>query len=134
MNARADWTLIFPPVLSLTQILLPSELFLYIFESEETEVAMSTFADLHGVSEEAHPIPDQGLMGITEENQVFKCLFLSDPQMADDDSFFYLGTTTGDILKMNPRTKLLADTGPAKDKFSLVSRDCQTLLCPAVFS
>ncbi|XP_027423567.1 cilia- and flagella-associated protein 52 isoform X2 [Zalophus californianus] len=39
--------------------------------------------------------------------------------MADDDSFFYLGTTTGDILKMNPRTKLLADTGPAKDKFSL---------------
>uniref|UniRef100_A0A8D1FLQ2 Cilia- and flagella-associated protein 52 n=1 Tax=Sus scrofa TaxID=9823 RepID=A0A8D1FLQ2_PIG len=39
--------------------------------------------------------------------------------MASDDSFFYLGTTTGDILKMNPRTKLLADTGPAKDKFSL---------------
>ncbi|XP_031208751.1 cilia- and flagella-associated protein 52 isoform X3 [Mastomys coucha] len=39
--------------------------------------------------------------------------------MADDDSFFYLGTTTGDILKMNPRTKLLADTGPMKDKFSL---------------
>nr|XP_020760200.1 cilia- and flagella-associated protein 52 [Odocoileus virginianus texanus] len=39
--------------------------------------------------------------------------------MANDDSFFYLGTTTGDILKMNPRTKLLADTGPAKDKFSL---------------
>ncbi|OWK14718.1 hypothetical protein Celaphus_00001022, partial [Cervus elaphus hippelaphus] len=40
--------------------------------------------------------------------------------MANDDSFFYLGTTTGDILKMNPRTKLLADTGPAKDKFSLM--------------
>ncbi|XP_065753335.1 cilia- and flagella-associated protein 52 isoform X1 [Phocoena phocoena] len=39
--------------------------------------------------------------------------------MADDDSFFYLGTTTGDILKMSPRTKLLADTGPAKDRFSL---------------
>uniref|UniRef100_A0A2K5NBB4 Cilia- and flagella-associated protein 52 n=1 Tax=Cercocebus atys TaxID=9531 RepID=A0A2K5NBB4_CERAT len=39
--------------------------------------------------------------------------------MADDDSFFYLGTTTGDILKMNPRTKLLTDAGPAKDKFSL---------------
>lgn len=48
--------------------------------------------------------------------------------MANDDSFFYLGTTTGDILKMNPRTKLLADTGPAKDKFSLVSRDHQSLL------
>ncbi|XP_045055232.2 cilia- and flagella-associated protein 52 isoform X3 [Desmodus rotundus] len=39
--------------------------------------------------------------------------------MASDDSFFYLGTTTGDILKMNPRTKLLADAGPVKDKFSL---------------
>ncbi|XP_016787888.1 cilia- and flagella-associated protein 52 isoform X2 [Pan troglodytes] len=37
----------------------------------------------------------------------------------NDDSFFYLGTTTGDILKMNPRTKLLTDVGPAKDKFSL---------------
>ncbi|XP_005399437.1 PREDICTED: cilia- and flagella-associated protein 52 isoform X2 [Chinchilla lanigera] len=39
--------------------------------------------------------------------------------MANDDSFFYLGTTTGDILKMNPRTKLLTDTGPVKDKYSL---------------
>ncbi|XP_058531584.1 cilia- and flagella-associated protein 52 isoform X2 [Ochotona princeps] len=39
--------------------------------------------------------------------------------MAEDDSFFYLGTTTGDILKMNPRTKLLTDTGPLKDKYSL---------------
>ncbi|XP_054312590.1 cilia- and flagella-associated protein 52 isoform X1 [Pongo pygmaeus] len=39
--------------------------------------------------------------------------------MDDDDSFFYLGTTTGDILKMNPRTKLLTDAGPVKDKFSL---------------
>ncbi|XP_003340387.1 cilia- and flagella-associated protein 52 isoform X1 [Monodelphis domestica] len=38
--------------------------------------------------------------------------------MAEDDSFFYIGTTTGDILKLNPRTKLLADTGPVKDKFS----------------
>lgn len=45
--------------------------------------------------------------------------------MAGDDSFFYLGTTTGDILKMNPRTKLLVDTGPVKDKLSLVSRTQQ---------
>jgi hypothetical protein len=48
--------------------------------------------------------------------------------MADDDSFFYLGTTTGDILKMNPKTKLLADTGPVKDKFSLVSRNHQDMI------
>lgn len=48
--------------------------------------------------------------------------------MADDDSFFYLGTTTGDILKMNPKTKLLADTGPLKDKFSLVSRNHQGMI------
>jgi hypothetical protein len=53
--------------------------------------------------------------------------------MADDDSFFYVGTTTGDILKMNPRTKLMADTGPVKDKYSLVSRDHQELICPAIF-
>ncbi|XP_072497161.1 cilia- and flagella-associated protein 52 isoform X1 [Notamacropus eugenii] len=39
--------------------------------------------------------------------------------MAEDDSYFYIGTTTGDILKLNPRTKLLADTGPVKEKFSL---------------
>nr|KAF6455336.1 cilia and flagella associated protein 52 [Rousettus aegyptiacus] len=39
--------------------------------------------------------------------------------MASDDCFFYLGTTSGDILKMNPRTKLLADSGPVKEKFSL---------------
>ena len=48
--------------------------------------------------------------------------------MADDDSFFYVGTTTGDILKMNPKTKLLADTGPVKDKFSLVSRNHQDMI------
>ncbi|XP_069883076.1 cilia- and flagella-associated protein 52 isoform X2 [Dipodomys merriami] len=39
--------------------------------------------------------------------------------MADDDSFFYIGTTTGDVLKVNPKTKLMADTGPKKDKYSL---------------
>ncbi|XP_038597985.1 cilia- and flagella-associated protein 52 isoform X1 [Tachyglossus aculeatus] len=38
--------------------------------------------------------------------------------MAEDDSYFYIGTTTGDLLKVNPRTKLLSDTGPLKDKFS----------------
>ena len=71
--------------------------------------------------------------GIAEKKTpVFTSLLLSD-QIAVDDSFFYLGTTTGDILKMNPRTKLLADTGPAKDKFSLVSTDPQSLLCPALF-
>lgn len=73
------------------------------------------------------------LVGLTGETQVFRFLFLSDSQMASDDSFFYLGTTTGDILKMNPRTKLLADAGPVKDKFSLVSRDHQSLLHFAVF-
>lgn len=54
--------------------------------------------------------------------------------MADDDSFFYLGTTTGDILKMNPRTKLLADTGPVKDKYSLVSRTCQGMFWSSLMS
>uniref|UniRef100_H2R2Q2 Cilia- and flagella-associated protein 52 n=2 Tax=Pan TaxID=9596 RepID=H2R2Q2_PANTR len=47
----------------------------------------------------------------------------------NDDSFFYLGTTTGDILKMNPRTKLLTDVGPAKDKFSLGVSEIICLIC-----
>lgn len=72
----------------------------------------------------------RGLIGITEETQVFRFLFPSAPQMASDDCFFYLGTTSGDILKMNPRTKLLADSGPVKEKFSLVSRGHQSLFCP----
>lgn len=54
----------------------------------------------------------------------------SDPQIPSDDSFFYLGTTTGDILKMNPRTKLMADTGPVKDKYSLVSKRPSALALP----
>lgn len=88
---------------------------------------MRTFVGL-SVSEKAHPIPDRapehhwGKPGPQDS-------LSSDPQMASDDSFFYLGTTTGDILKMNPRTKLMADTGPVKDKFSLVSGDLHSLLC-----
>lgn len=106
------------------------KLFLPTFGSEKIEVAMCIFIGL-GVSEKAYPIPDQanghhwGKPGVQDS-------LSSDPQMASDDSFFYLGTTTGDILKMNPRTKLMADTGPVKDKFSLVSGD-HSLLCFAVF-
>ncbi|KYO40820.1 cilia- and flagella-associated protein 52 isoform B [Alligator mississippiensis] len=40
--------------------------------------------------------------------------------MADDDSYFYVGTTSGDILKLNTKSKLMSDYGPMKDKFSLV--------------
>ncbi|XP_006030147.1 cilia- and flagella-associated protein 52-like isoform X1 [Alligator sinensis] len=39
--------------------------------------------------------------------------------MADDDSYFYVGTTSGDILKLNTKSKLMSDYGPMKDKFSL---------------
>uniref|UniRef100_A0A7M4EJQ1 Cilia- and flagella-associated protein 52 n=1 Tax=Crocodylus porosus TaxID=8502 RepID=A0A7M4EJQ1_CROPO len=38
--------------------------------------------------------------------------------MADDDSYFYVGTTSGDILKLNTKSKLMSDYGPMKDKFS----------------
>lgn len=112
-------------------ILPHSELFLPILESDKISHEHLCWSSWGLRESSSHPC--FGLMGITGKTQAFRPLFLSDPQMADDDSFFYLGTTTGDILKMNPRTKLLADTGPAKDKFSLVSRDHRRLSCPALF-
>ncbi|XP_066442698.1 cilia- and flagella-associated protein 52 [Eleutherodactylus coqui] len=39
--------------------------------------------------------------------------------VAEDDSCFYCGTSTGDILKVNMKTKLLNSCGPQKDRFSL---------------
>ncbi|XP_028829346.1 cilia- and flagella-associated protein 52 isoform X2 [Denticeps clupeoides] len=38
--------------------------------------------------------------------------------ISEDDSFFFCGTTSGDILKVNPKTKLLNSCGPIKQKFS----------------
>ncbi|KAM8797004.1 cilia- and flagella-associated protein 52 [Eudromia elegans] len=40
-------------------------------------------------------------------------------KMADDDSYFYVGTSSGDILKLNPNNKLMSDYGPQKEKFSM---------------
>ncbi|XP_077979702.1 cilia- and flagella-associated protein 52-like [Glandiceps talaboti] len=39
--------------------------------------------------------------------------------MDEDDSFFYCGTTSGDILQVNANRCILAHYGPAKTKFSL---------------
>ncbi|XP_069606735.1 cilia- and flagella-associated protein 52 [Ranitomeya imitator] len=39
--------------------------------------------------------------------------------VAEDDSCFYCGTSTGDILKVNTKNKLLSSCGPQKDRFSL---------------
>ena len=39
--------------------------------------------------------------------------------MDEHDNYFYCGTTTGDVLKMNMSTMLMSNFGPAKDKFSL---------------
>ncbi|PIO15726.1 hypothetical protein AB205_0206300, partial [Aquarana catesbeiana] len=39
--------------------------------------------------------------------------------VAENDSCFYCGTSTGDILKMNTKTKLLNSCGPQKGRFSL---------------
>ena len=36
-----------------------------------------------------------------------------------DDKYFYCGTTTGDILKINFETKLLVVYGPSKTRYSL---------------
>ncbi|XP_008315004.1 cilia- and flagella-associated protein 52 [Cynoglossus semilaevis] len=40
-------------------------------------------------------------------------------EITDDDQFIYCGTTSGDIMKINLKTKLLCDCGPVKTKYSL---------------
>uniref|UniRef100_A0A8C5R5C0 Cilia- and flagella-associated protein 52 n=1 Tax=Leptobrachium leishanense TaxID=445787 RepID=A0A8C5R5C0_9ANUR len=46
--------------------------------------------------------------------RIVNCLAIS-----EDDTYFYCGTSTGDILKMNMKTKLLNSCGPEKNRFSL---------------
>ncbi|KFW11228.1 WD repeat-containing protein 16, partial [Eurypyga helias] len=38
--------------------------------------------------------------------------------MADNDNYFYVGTSSGDVLKVNTNNKLMTDHGPQKEKFS----------------
>ncbi|XP_048871689.1 cilia- and flagella-associated protein 52 [Brienomyrus brachyistius] len=45
--------------------------------------------------------------------RVVKCVVI-----AEDDDFFYCGTSSGDVLKVNLRTKLLNSCWPVKQKFS----------------
>ncbi|KAF7249171.1 Cilia- and flagella-associated protein 52 [Varanus komodoensis] len=40
--------------------------------------------------------------------------------MTNDDTYFYIGTSTGDVLKINTKSRLMSDYGPVKEKFSLV--------------
>ncbi|KFO86672.1 WD repeat-containing protein 16, partial [Buceros rhinoceros silvestris] len=39
-------------------------------------------------------------------------------KMADDDSHFYVGTSSGDVLKVNTNNRVMTDYGPQKKKFS----------------
>lgn len=45
--------------------------------------------------------------------RIVKCV-----QVSEDDQFMFCGTTSGDILQINMRTKLLYHYGPPKEKFS----------------
>ncbi|KAG5278993.1 hypothetical protein AALO_G00104960 [Alosa alosa] len=45
--------------------------------------------------------------------RIVKCI-----EIPEDDSYFYCGTTSGDILKVNFSTRLLNGCGPVKHKFS----------------
>lgn len=47
---------------------------------------------------------------------------MSIPQISEDDRFIFCGTTSGDIMKINLKTRLLSDCGPVKTKYSLVGR------------
>uniref|UniRef100_A0A8D0EWU9 Cilia- and flagella-associated protein 52 n=1 Tax=Strix occidentalis caurina TaxID=311401 RepID=A0A8D0EWU9_STROC len=49
-------------------------------------------------------------------------------KVADDDNYFYVGTSSGDVLKLNTDKKLMTDYGPQKEKFSLVSSSSVTLV------
>ncbi|NXX44697.1 CFA52 protein, partial [Tricholaema leucomelas] len=40
-------------------------------------------------------------------------------KMADDDNYFYVGTSSGDVLRVTTRNKLMTNYGPQKEKFSL---------------
>lgn len=46
--------------------------------------------------------------------------------MADDDSYFYVGTSSGDVLKVNTNNRVMTDYGPQKKKFSAVSSSSGT--------
>ena len=46
--------------------------------------------------------------------RVVRCI-----EMAEDDSFFYCGTTTGDIMAVNMFSNNFQTLGPEKEKFSL---------------
>ncbi|KAK0149603.1 Cilia- and flagella-associated protein 52 [Merluccius polli] len=45
--------------------------------------------------------------------RIIKCI-----KIAEDDQYFFCGTTSGDILKVNLKTRLLNSCGPVKQKFS----------------
>lgn len=55
--------------------------------------------------------PDECLMG--QLKRIVKCI-----EVDENDAFFYCGTTSGDILKINMKTHKLSNFGPAKMKFS----------------
>ncbi|KAK2514711.1 hypothetical protein Q9233_014867 [Columba guinea] len=47
------------------------------------------------------------------------CNFSTLLNMTDDDDDFYLGTTSGDVLKVNTSSKVVTACGPQKKKFSM---------------
>ncbi|NXN25863.1 CFA52 protein, partial [Nycticryphes semicollaris] len=50
---------------------------------------------------------------IGKVKRVMKCI-----RMAEDDSAFYIGTTSGDILKVSTKQKTMSEFGPQKKKFA----------------
>lgn len=54
--------------------------------------------------------------------RIVKCI-----EVDENDSFFYCGTTSGDILKINMKTQLLSNFGPVKGKFSRGIADMKIL-------
>ncbi|XP_054461063.1 cilia- and flagella-associated protein 52 [Anoplopoma fimbria] len=56
--------------------------------------------------------------------RIVKCI-----EISEDDQLIYCGTTSGDIMKINLKTGLLSDCGPAKEKYSMGVNVIRILKC-----
>ncbi|TUJ41097.1 Cilia- and flagella-associated protein 52 [Bagarius yarrelli] len=67
--------------------------------------------------------PNECQMG--QLKRVIKCM-----ELDKDDSFFYCGTTSGDVLRVNLKSRLLNSCGPQKNRFRKTSKELLRIQVP----
>ncbi|XP_069728433.1 cilia- and flagella-associated protein 52 isoform X2 [Phaenicophaeus curvirostris] len=87
----------------------PSSLYLMSLGGQDDGSGTMRVWELDSVKRNIHPTECR----TAQLKRMFTCV-----KIADDDSYFYVGTTSGDILKVNTNTKVMASYGPAKKTFS----------------